>query len=173
MARHDVLASGIVSGVAGGVAMVVIAMIGAGSEDIAPMRALELIGETFVGADALSGSAKLAFGALVHLCVSVAFGIVLAGILPADFPVASAIGVGVGFALFALGLMISLVVPWANPGFRGGMQDIGGTWVIAHAVFGATLGTAPMLRRWLARGASEPAALSGPGVAARARPAPR
>lgn len=148
MRRHEVLASGIITGLAGGVVMLAVAVIGARWEGLAAMHALEVIGESFVGPGALDGAMKISFGALVHLTTSVAFGVLLASIVPRDFPMASAIGVGVGFALFALMFMMPVVVPWANPGFRRGMQDIGGTWVLAHALFGATLGMSPALRRW-------------------------
>lgn len=161
MRRHEVLASGILTGIAGGIAMLAVAMIGATSQGIAAMHPLQVIGESFVGPEAFDGAAKIAFGALVHLATSVAFGILLAAIVPRDFPMASAIGVGVGFAVFALMFMMPLVVPWANPGFRRAMQGIGGSWVLAHAVFGATLGMAPALRRWFvheASGASVPEA---------------
>lgn len=166
MRHHEVLASGILMGIAGGVAMLAVAMIGATSQGIAAMHPLQVIGESFVGPETFDGTARIAFGAVVHLATSVAFGVLLAAIVPRDFPMASAIGVGVGFALFALMFMMLLVVPWANPGFRRAMQDIGGTWVIAHAVYGAALGMSPALRRWVAR---EPSAASVPD-AARIRP---
>jgi hypothetical protein len=102
-----------------------------------------------VGPEALDGAAKLAFGAAVHLATAAALGVLYSAVVPRDFPTACAVGVGVGLALFALMFMMPVVVPWANPGFRGAMQAIGGAWVIAHAVFGAVLGAAPALRRWL------------------------
>jgi hypothetical protein len=159
MKGHEVLVSGILSGIAGGVAMLGVAMIGAESQGIEPMHPVKVIGETFVGPGAFDGEAtKIAFGAFVHLVVSGAFGLLVASVVPRDFPAASAVGVGVGFALFGLMFMMTLVVPWANPGFRGNMQDVGGTWIVAHAVFGVVLGTTPALRRWLAREASDASA---------------
>jgi hypothetical protein len=155
MRRHEVLGSGSLCGIVGGVAMVGVAMIGATSQGMTAGHPLQVIGESFVGPEALDGAAKIAFGALVHAVTSVAFGILFAAIVPRDFPMASAIGVGVGLALLTLMFMMSLVVPWASPGFRRGMQDIGGSWVIAHAVFGVALGTNPALRRWLSREASD------------------
>jgi hypothetical protein len=131
--------------------MIVVAVVGAASQGVPAVQPLQVIGASFVGPEALEGPARIAFGALVHLGTSVAFGVVFAAIVPRDFPTASGIGVGVGWALFGLGFMMSTIVPWANPGFRGEMQDLGGTWVIAHAVFGAVLGMTPALRRRLAR----------------------
>lgn len=156
MRRHEVLAAGILSGVAGGIAMIVVVAIAASINGIPALDPLAVIGETFVGPEALDGIAvKVAFGAFVHAGTSSALGIVVAGILPRDFRTASAMGVGVGVALFAMGVMMSAVVPWANPGFRAASQAIGGSWVLAHAVFGMTLGTAPPLRRWISRDASD------------------
>ncbi len=156
------LASGILCGIVGGVAMVGVAMIAAKWQGVGAVHPLQVIGESFVGPEAFDSiAAKIAFGALIHLVTSLAFCILFAAIVPRDFAMASAIGVGVGSALFTLMFMMSVVVPWANPGFRRGMQDIGGTWVIAHAVFGVALGMTPAFRRWLAReggGASIPEA---------------
>jgi hypothetical protein len=170
MRRHEVLASGIITGIAGGMVMLAVAMFGARSEELETTHALQVIGESFVGPEALDGATKIAFGALVHLTTSVAFGILLASIVPRDFPMASAIGVGVGFALFALMFMMPVVVPWANPGFRRGMQDIGGTWVLAHALFGATLGMSPALRRWFVHAASGASAQTTAQASPRAGP---
>ncbi len=154
--------------------MLAVAMIGASLQGIAAMHPLQVIGESFVGPEAFDGvAAKIAFGALIHLATSVAFGILLAAIVPRDFPMASAIGMGVGVALLTLMFMMSLVMPWANPGFRRGMQDIGGAWVIAHAVFGMALGTAPALRRWLAPEASDASASDAERVRPRAAPVAR
>jgi hypothetical protein len=166
MTRHEVAASGVLAGVAGGVAMMAVAAIGAASQGIPAVHPLEVIGASFVGPEALEGPARIAFGALVHLGTSVAFGVLFAAIVPRDFPTASGIGVGVGWALFGLGFMMSTIVPWANPGFRGEMQDVGGTWVIAHAVFGGIVGTIPALRRRLALGAAPRAqpASAAPGA---------
>jgi hypothetical protein len=155
--RHEVLASGILCGVAGGVLMVATASVQATREGLAAAYPLQVIGESFVGPEALGGAAKIAFGALVHLATSAALGVLVAAVVPRDFPSACAMGVGVGLALFALMFMMSLVVPWANPGFRGAMQDIGGAWVVGHAVLGLALGASPALRRRLWSEARAPA----------------
>lgn len=145
---HEALASRIVSGVAGAVAMIVVIQVGALSAGMALERPLQVIGWTFVGPDGVGAvAASVALGALAHLTAAVVLALVFTAIVAPDRDRTSSVGVGVGFALFALGIMMSVVVPWANPGFRGEMQAIGGTWVIAHAVFGAVLGLRPGLRR--------------------------
>jgi hypothetical protein len=150
-----VLASGVLSGISGAFVMLAVTAIGAAWEGIAPEHPLRVIGETFVGPGALDGGAKVAFGAFVHLVTATAFGLLFVSIVPRDFRTASAIGAGVGFSLFALMFMMSLVVPWANPGFRSGMQVVGGSWVLAHAFFGVPLGLTPAFRRWLRRERSD------------------
>jgi hypothetical protein len=145
--RHDVLVAGISTGVLGGAAMLVAAAVSAVDQGLGAAWALDAIGATFVGPEALDGPARIAYGALVHFAVAAAFGVVFASVVARDFPTTCAMGVGVGAALFVLGIMMSLVVPWANPGFRGEMQAVGGAWVIAHAAFGLALGAAPAIRR--------------------------
>lgn len=153
--RHDVIASGVLTGLAGGVGMMVVAVVGAASQDLPALHALGIVGESFVGPDAFGGGgARLAFGALVHLATAAALGVLFAATFPRDFPTPSALVVGQGFALFTIMFLMPLVVPWVNPGFRGAMQGMGGTWVLAHAVFGFAVGLAPALRRRLVEGAA-------------------
>lgn len=175
MARNEVLATGLVTGLAGGVAMAAVAMAGAAAQDVTPLQPLLVIGESFVGPGAFEGAgARAAFGAVVHLATSAALGVLLAAILPRDFPMASAIGVGVGFVMLLLmAVIMPIVVPWVNPGLRGGMQGIGGTWVVAHAVFGVVLGLGPAFRRAFVHAASAaPAAGGAHGAVTRVGAAP-
>jgi hypothetical protein len=158
MKHHEVIAAGILSGVAGGITMMAVLVLAAAAQGIAPLHPLMVVGETFIGPEALDAvAAKVAFGAFVHVLTSAAFGVVFAGIVPRDFRMGCAMGLGAGTALFAMGFMMSTIVPWANPGFRAASQVIGGSWVLAHAVFGVTLGIAPPLRRWISRAASHTA----------------
>jgi hypothetical protein len=164
--RHELLLSGVVSGVLGGVAMLVVAGIAAALQDVDPLRPLEIMGETFLGPDALERGAKIALGGLLHLVVAAALGVLFAALAPREYAPGSAMGLGVGFGLFTAGLMMTALVPWVNPGFREGIQVIGGSWVVAHAVFGLVVGAAPALRRRLsapAAGAASP--VRAPGAA--------
>jgi hypothetical protein len=157
MKHHEALAAGILSGIAAGLAMMAVAMIASAGQHVSPLLPLQAIGESFVGPEALEGVPEAAFGLLVHLLVSVILGILFAAIVPRDFGTTCAMGLGVGLTLFAMGFMMSTFVPWVNPGFRGHLQVIGGSWVLAHAVFGVTVGLVPTLRRRIAREASQPA----------------
>jgi hypothetical protein len=168
--RHEVLASGAATGVAGAVAMMAILMLGAMIEGLSIAHPARVIGESLIGPDALEGAAKIAYGVFVHVGVSVVMGVVFAALVPRDFPRASAIGMGTGFALLVfMFILMPLIVPWANPGLRDGVQGIGGTWIVGLAVFGAVLGTGPSLRRWLA---AEERPVAGPGLAAQTEPYP-
>lgn len=147
--RHEVLVSGSATGLAAGVTMMAVAMLGAAVEGLTLAHPARVLGESFVDPGALDGAAKLAYGLLLHVVVSVVMGISFAALVPRDFPLASAIGIGVGYTVLVfMFILMPLIVPWANPGFRDGMQGIGGTWIIGLSVFGTVLGTAPGLRRW-------------------------
>ena len=105
------------------------------------LHAMRAIGATFVGPEALLGGAgSLAYGALLHAATSIAFGLLFVAILPIDLPPLGAAALGTGYAMFVLGIMASAVVPSVNPVFRAQMQPIGGSWVIAHALYGCALG---------------------------------
>lgn len=160
-ARHATLSAGLLTGLAGGLAMLAVALSGAVSQGLDALHPLRVIGETLVGPGAFEdAAAQAAFGALLHLVTAAALGVILSAAIPGDYPLASALGVGVGLTLLAFMAMMPLVVAPANPGFRGAMQDMGGTWVLAHAAYGLAIGLAPALRRRLERraGASVPGA---------------
>lgn len=168
--RHETLVAGAATGLAAGAAMMGVAALGAAMEGLTLAHPAHVLGESFVDPGALDGAAKLSYGLFVHLGVSVVMGISYAALVPRDFPLASAIGLGVGYTLLVfMFILMPLIVPWVNPGFRGGMQGIGGTWIIGLSVFGTVLGTAPGLRRWgAARSAPVPAArpdAASPGAA--------
>lgn len=157
MRRHEVLAAGVLSGVAAGAVMMAVAVVAAVARGVPALHPLQIVGESFVGPGALEGVAKVAFAAAVHVLTSAALGLVFAAIIPREFRMAAAMGTGLGFALFSMGVMMSVVAPWANPGLRGQLQIMGGSMVIAHAAFGVTLGIAPSLRRWISREARDAA----------------
>jgi hypothetical protein len=171
VARHEVLSAGVACGVAGGVAMMAVAMLSASSAGLPAARPLELIGASLAGADAAGGTAaRVVFGALVHLATSAALGAVIASLVPRDFPLASAAVLATGLALLAMALLASLVVPIVSPTFLTGIQPMGGGWVIAHALYGFVLGLAPGVRRQLGapRGVPSPLPPSAHAHGARA-----
>jgi hypothetical protein len=125
--------TGAIAGLAGGGAMALFLVGAARWEGVPALHALRVVGDAFAGADPL-------VGLVVHAATSAALGILLAWILPRDFPPACCAGVGAGFALLVLGLMAELFVPMVHPAFVRDMHVVGGAWVAAHAVYGVVLG---------------------------------
>lgn len=125
--------SGVVAGLAGGAAMALLLAVFSVREELPALHAFRVIGDVVAGADP-------ALGLAVHAATSAALGVLLAWIVPRDFPPASSAGVGAGYALFVMGFMVGVVVPWFHDGFVRDLHEIGGTWVGAHAVYGVVLG---------------------------------
>ena len=150
--RHDILVSGIASGLLGGLAMGFFLILSASMNGMKPLHPLDVIGATFAGSAVpeSGASGSVALGAVLHLATSAAYGVVFAAIVPRTLPLGCAMVVGAGYAFFLLGIMTSCVVPAVNPLFRTEMQPIGGSWVIAQALYGSFLCLAPVLRRRLA-----------------------
>jgi len=159
---REVILPGIAAGLLGGAAMAAWLTIAAGVAGMAALAPLKAIGLTFAGPGALAeGSALL--GLALHALVSAVLGIVYFAVFPRDLPPGCAAVVGGGYAMFALGIMATVVVPTVNAPFREAMQPIGGSWVVAHVLFGVALGLGPELRRRLSRagsGGAGPAAQS-------------
>jgi hypothetical protein len=143
------------AGLLGGALMMAVLWIGAAwsDRDPDPLEQLRAMGLTFLGSEGVeaAGPGHLAWGLFLHLVVSALLGIVFASILPSGFPYGSAAVVGIGYAGFVLGITTGLVLPALNPTLRAQMPALGGTWVIAHAVYGFAIGVGPWLRGRLHR----------------------
>lgn len=151
-AAHEgsLTAAGLGIGVLGGAVMALVLVLAAALSDLAPLAPLEGMGETFTDRDAPHGSAAFTvYGIFLHLAVASLFAIVFLTLVPTGFPTTSAVGTGLGYAMFVMAVMSLLVVPAVNPELQEGMHLIGGSWVIAHALYGVTLGFGPGLRRRL------------------------
>jgi hypothetical protein len=120
--------------------MAIFLVVLAGASGMPWLKPLQAIGATLVGPGGLGGSGQAIYGAFLHALASAALGLLYAAIFPRDFPPLCAAVVGAGYALLALAIMASMVVPIVNPSFRAEMQPIGGSWVVAHALFGAAMG---------------------------------
>jgi hypothetical protein len=151
--QRGVLAAGIVSGLLGGAVTAIFLVVAASAAGMPALYPLKVIGATFVGPEALGGgSGPVLYGAALHALTSIALGLVFASLVPRELPPLCGVVVGMGYALFVAGIMTSLVVPAVNPAFRGEMQPIGGSWVIAHALFGLALGLSHALSGRAPRG---------------------
>lgn len=147
-ARDDLVSAGIAGGLFAGAVMMAFAAVAAASGGLPPSRPLELVAATFAGRAALEGGVTvLLAGALLWAAVSAALGLLYAGVVPRDFPFASAALLGLGYSFFLVGIMMSVVLPRVNPVMRAEMPAMGGAWVLAYGVFGVALAGIPMLRR--------------------------
>lgn len=152
-AGRELVVAGAAVGLAGGVVMAVWLVASAASAGVSPLGPLRRIGLTFLGPEAVEGDpAVLAFGIFLHLVVSALLGILFTWILPAGFPWGSAAVVGLGFAWVAMAFATSLVLPAVNPALRAQMPALGGSWVLAHALYGLVIGAGPRLRAALRAG---------------------
>jgi hypothetical protein len=146
-APRGALARGLIAGTLAGVVMAVFLAGAASLAGLPPLQPLRAIGATLGGPEALAGGSGPALvGAVLHLLLSAALGVAIAALIPSGLSPFGGSVVGAGYALFVLGFMASLVVPTVNPAFAAAAQPIGGAWVVAHVVFGATLGLALVVR---------------------------
>lgn len=128
-------------GLLGGAAMGLFLMLVAGAGGVSWGHPLRVIGTAFAGAASLDGGAgAVALGAFLHALTSAVLGLAYAAIVPRGLPRVSGAVVGLGYALFAMAIMTSLVVPAVGPAFATAAQPAGGTWVVGHALFGVVLG---------------------------------
>jgi hypothetical protein len=137
-----------VAGLLGGAVMLAWLVASAAYHDLSPVQPLRQMGSTFVGREALSGGAGIVlYGLLLHAAVSVAVALPFVFLLPRDFPVGSAVVIGLGYAFVVMAVMSSLLA-WASPVLRDRMRDLGGAWAIANSLYGATMALyAQRLRR--------------------------
>ena len=137
------MAPGFEAGLAGGVVMAAWMMLAALVDGMDPLSPLRPLGQTFASAspqDAESGAGALVFGLALHLLFSGAIGVLFAALLPADLEPRFASVMAVSFAFAVMGTMTSTVLPAVNPSLREAMPALGGSWVLAHAAYGATVG---------------------------------
>ncbi len=102
----------------------------------------------------------MAWGVLLHLVVGAVLGVVFSAVVPSDHTLASAMVLGAGCNLVVMSFAVALLVPRVSPTLSAALPLHGGAWVVAHALFGAVLGIAPSLRRWLHAARGRPAHLS-------------
>jgi hypothetical protein len=147
-AKGSFALAGPAGGFAGGLAMAACLMLAAALQGLEPLAAIEPIGATFAGADAADGGEpSAALGVLLHLGVSALLGLLFAVVVPRDFPAKDAGVLCIAFAFVVMGFMASAIVPAVNPLLKSRFHDLGGAWVVAHAVFGFTTGSVCQLIR--------------------------
>jgi hypothetical protein len=156
--ESSVLLQGAAAGLLGGTLMAVFVVFAAAETGMPAMYPLQVIGATVVGAGFMERAAvAIVTGVALHAVVATGFGVLLAMLFPRGVNITCGAVLGIGYAFLVMGIMASVVVPAANPLFRAEMQPIGGAWVIAHALLGATGGTVLAVVRRAATVASAPA----------------
>ncbi len=138
--------AGVGAGALAAVAMMAF-MMGAAELDGSALDPLRAAGATFRGRDASGGAGAIAWGIVLHLVTGAALGVLFAAMVPRDITAPAGAVLGAGCALILMGFAVTLVIPPLNPILAAEMPRHGGSWVIAHALFGAVMGIAPWLRR--------------------------
>ena len=135
------LVSGFEAGLLGGVAMAACMAASAVLAGMDPLTPLAPMGDAFVGPlPREPGAARLAYGFALHLIFSGFIGALFTAVFPRDFPPKNALVVGIGLSWTVMALMTSIVLPAYNPSLRSEMSELGGSWVLAHAAYGVTVG---------------------------------
>lgn len=139
--RGATLLPGFGAGLLGGLAMAVWMVASAAIDGMEPFASLRPIADTFSAAEPRGeGAGALAYALTLHMLFAGVIGIVLTMLLPRDIEPRFASVVCVGFAFGVMAIMTSYVLPAYSPGMRERMPELGGSWVIAHAAYGATVG---------------------------------
>jgi hypothetical protein len=139
--RSTILVPGFAAGLLGGLAMAVWMIASAMIEGMEPLAALRPMGHTFAGSEPLGeGAAVLLYGLALHMLFSGGIGVLFTALLPRDLEPRFAWVMCVGFAFVVMAIMTSSVLPAYNPSLRAEMPELGGSWVLAHAAYGATVG---------------------------------
>lgn len=146
----DILPSGIVAGLLGGILMALWLMLAAAAAGDGLLRPLRLIGATFTGERGLQGGQAAIAGGLLHLVVAMAWGIAFAIVVRGVSSPGRMLGAAVAFAVGVFVVMHLLVAPVLNPLLIRGVSPL--RWFVAHLVYGIGLAVAPALRRWFAAG---------------------
>lgn len=144
----EVIKAGVVSGLIGGVLMAAYAMAAGVVLKQGAFAIPKLIGATFRGPEALlSGPGTIAWGIVLHLIVSAAFGVLFATLVRRDTPRPASMLAGIAFALGLFVMMMFVVVPVTNPVMANRVSMMIGTTLVMHLLYGIGLGLAPTLRR--------------------------
>ncbi|MBL8957608.1 MAG: hypothetical protein JNK82_42935 [Myxococcaceae bacterium] len=147
-AVSEVIKAGAAAGVIGGLAMAVFAMGATTLLGQGPFAVPQLIGATFRGPEALlSGWGVIAWGVLLHLVTSAAYGTLFATLVRRDTPRGIATLAGVAFALGIFVLMMFVVVPVVDPVMASRAAMMVGTMLVMHVLYGVGLGLSPYFRR--------------------------
>jgi hypothetical protein len=142
----SIVAAGLTVGIAGGLAMAAYMVVSAAYNGHGLLDPLRPLGATFTETEDPSGAARFLYGMLLHLSVSALLAVLLLAVLPAGMPAKAGAVVGIGYSWFIMAMMTTLILRAVNPHMRYEMTTLGGSWVIAHALYGIVIGFGPRLR---------------------------
>ncbi len=147
--------SGALAGTAGGILLMLWELVRSAIVGEGFFLPLRLVAGVFFGVDVLiAGPWSELVGALVHLAVSIFFGIVFALLVRRDLPYGKAFVSALLYGV-AVWLVMTYAVLFADPVMRERLLVSPADWFWVHLLYGLGLSTAPALRRALfpARGA--------------------
>jgi len=146
----EILASGVIGGLVGGALWALLLMTVYSANGAGFWTPMQAVAATFLGADALFSSGAILLGLALHFATSFVWGIFFATLVPRF----SSWGFAMIGGLLA-GVLVILPMTWGvleafDPIMYDHVRTFWGTWILAHLLFGAGLGTIPWLRRRLA-----------------------
>lgn len=148
--RGELIESGVLSGLIGGVLMALVAMVrsaAAGGDFFGPVY---LIAATILGGDALQGGfGVLLVGLLVHLTIAAALGVLFTVVVPARTTAGDALLAGLLFGAVVFLGMTYIFMPLVNPVMDAAMRTQLTWFFVYHLVFGAGVAFAPAIARSL------------------------
>ncbi len=139
---RDFFTPGILAGVAGAVAMGLVAMFVSAAQGLGLFTPMKLVAGTFLGARALDTVAAGAVGAVVlgvviHLFLGAVFGVVYATWLPRKVGVVTELWMSLLYGAGLFVVMTWLIMPWADPVMFGHVEK---TWLLVYnLVYGVSL----------------------------------
>ena len=153
---REVIQAGALGGLIGGVAMALLATIYDAIAGVGFWMPIRAIAATVLGHDASTGAGPVLLGLVIHLAVSIAWGIFFAAITPRELPPAASIAFGTFGGLTILVVMSLVVLPLINPIARARLMW--GSYprslpvlvaFVIHLLYGFGLALVPGLRRRL------------------------
>jgi hypothetical protein len=159
---REIFDAGVVSGLIGGVAMILFATIYAAAAGLGFWTPVKAIAATVLRISPLElGFGGVIVGLAFHAIVSIFFGVLFALATPREVATVPALAFGALGGVAALVIMSLIVVPLENPtvrahllwGSRPGALPVGVAFAM-HLIYGAGLSLAPWLRRRFVAGSS-------------------
>jgi hypothetical protein len=142
---RDVVAAGAATGLLAGVFMALVAMVKSAILELGVWLPMKQIAAVFWGVEALIGGAgAAAVGALIHLAVSAAWGILFAAMVGPRTRGGTALAFGLAYGALVWMVMAFFVLPLVNPVMSARTELITFPFFLYHLIFGAVLALIPL-----------------------------